>query len=91
MTIGIKVRNFSLNKDKMEGTFDKRSDGLGWAPGYEHKFEGVGREGALDKVRYSKGYSRMKGFCLKCDKFDPNATGAQGQHCVLPETERCQN
>ena len=88
----IKTRNFSLNKDKMEGTFDK-GDGLGWAPGYEKKFEGVGRgrpERTLGRARYTKGHSRMKGDCLKCDKFNPKAKGATGQHCKLPEMMECQ-
>ena len=88
----IKTRNFSLDKNKMEGTFDK-GDGLGWAPGYEKKFEGVGRPGserALGRTRYSKGYSLMVGDCLKCDKLKPNAKGSAGKHCKLPETMECQ-
>lgn len=56
MTIGIKTRNFSLNKDKMEGTFDK-GDGLGWAPGYEKKFEGARTPEATKK--YSIGYDKI--------------------------------
>ena len=80
----IKTRNFSLDKDKMEGTFDK-GDGLGWAPGYEKKFEGT----VVNKIRYGKNFSRMKGFCLKCDKFT-GKKGTTGEHCGLPSNEHCQ-
>ena len=79
----IKTRNFSLSKEKMEGTFDK-GDGLGWAPGYEKKFEGVG----INKIKYGKNYSKMKGVCKKCDKFT-DKTGV-GEHCSLPVNEHCQ-
>ena len=85
MTIGIKVRNFSLNKDKMEGTFDKRADGLGWGPGYEKKFEGVER----NSIRYGKNYQKMAGICLKCDKCT-GKKGTAGEHCSLPGNEACQ-
>ena len=78
-----KVRNFSLNKDKMEGTFDK-GDGLGWAPGYEKRFEGVGG----NNIRYGKNYSQMKGHCLKCDCFT-GETGTNGEQCSLPMNESC--
>ncbi len=84
MTIAIKTRNFSLNKNKMEGTFDK-GDGLGWAPGYEKTFEGTG----IDSVRYGKNYNRGIGICVKCDKFRGKES-AVSEHCSLPAKERCQ-
>lgn len=52
----IKTRNFSLNKDKMEGTFDQ-GDGLGWAPGYEKKFEGKRTPDAIRK--FDNGYDKI--------------------------------
>ncbi len=53
----IKTRNFSLNKDKMEGTFDK-GDGLGWAPGYNKKFEGRRTPKAIKN--FSDNYDKIK-------------------------------
>ncbi len=52
----IKSRNFSLNKDKQEGTFDQ-GDGLGWAPGYEKKFEGKRTPKAVKN--YREGYDMI--------------------------------
>ena len=47
MTIGIKTRNFSPTKT--EKTFEQ--DGLGWAPGYEKKFEGMATPASIKKYR----------------------------------------
>ena len=77
----IKSRNFSPTK--CEDTFEK--DGFGWAPGSEKKFEGVG----INKVRYGKNFSRMKGICRKCSKFT-GKKGTNGEHCSLPTNEHCQ-
>ncbi|HDZ38206.1 MAG TPA: hypothetical protein ENH62_07970 [Marinobacter sp.] len=75
MTIGIKTRNFSPTKT--EKTFEQ--DGLGWAPGYEKKFEGVD----IKKERYDKNYSRMVGTCDKCEHFDKTVDKADGSHCKV--------
>ena len=83
MVIGIKTHNFSLSRDKQEGTFDK-GDGLGWAPGYEAKSEGLG----INTIRYGKNFSRMKGTCKKCDCFT-GKNGTNGEHCSLPLSEGC--
>lgn len=80
----IKTRNFSLEKEKMEGTFDK-GDGLGWAPGYEKKFEGT----QSNSARYTKNYSQMQGVCKKCDKHKGKPS-TNGSHCSLPINEHCQ-
>jgi len=80
----IKSRNFTPNK--CEKTFE--ADGFGWAPGYEKKFEGSHK----NSQRYGKNYSRMKGMCLKCDKYKPDVkvTGSGCEYCSLPENEHCQ-
>jgi len=79
--ISIRSRNFTPNK--CEGTWEK--DGFGWAPGSEKKQEGVG----INTIRYGKNFSRMKGYCLKCDKFT-DKKGTAGEHCSLPVNEHCQ-
>lgn len=62
---------------------------------YKKKFEGVGRnrqEANASRIKYTKNYAAMKGFCKKCDKYDPEAkrTGSGCEHCKLPENEQCQ-
>jgi len=57
MAIAIKTRNFSLNKEKMEGEFPDREDGLGWGPGYGKKFEGSGINTA--SKQYSENYDKI--------------------------------
>lgn len=69
----IKSRNFSPTK--CEGTCE--NGGLGWAPGYEKKFEGMG----IDPERYGKNFERMMGNCDKCRQFDKSVTRADGSHC----------
>lgn len=61
MPIAIKTRNFSLDKDKMEGEFTERADGLGWGPGYGKRFKGSGTntqskkfQENFDKIDWSK-------------------------------------
>ena len=81
MTIGIKTRNFSPNKTELDFN---QGGGLGWAPGQEKKFEGVG----IDNIRYGKNYSRMDGTCLRCGKYKGNI-GTAGEHCSLPANESC--
>ena len=76
----IKSRNFSPTK--CENTFEK--DGFGWAPGQEKKFEGT----VINRVRYGKNFSFMKGFCNKCDRFT-GKEGTAGQHCSLQANEHC--
>jgi len=78
----IKSRNFSPTK--CEGTYDH--GGLGWAPGYEKRFEGT----EVDKTRYDKNYARMMGQCDTCPEFDKTATKADGSHCKLGKGVPCQ-
>ena len=82
MTIGIKTRNFSATK--CEKTFDG-PDGLGFAPGYEKRFEGTD----IDKQRFDKNYCRMKGICKRCEQFDKTADKADGSHCKLGKGVKC--
>ena len=77
----IKSRNFSPNKTEL--TYEQ--SGFGWAPGSEKKFEGT----VIDRIRYRKNYSRMKGNCAKCDKLT-DKKGTAGEHCSLPANENCQ-
>ena len=83
----IKSRNFSLDRKKMESTFDESPDGLGWGPGYEKKFEGLKKE--RNSIRYGKNYSLMMGVCKKCDKFT-DQRDSNGGHCSLPINKACQ-
>lgn len=71
----IKTRAFSPNK--VEKTYD-HAGGLGWAPGYEKKFEGVEQR---DNTRYEKNFALLKGICEKCGFFIKDATGTKGEHC----------
>jgi len=82
----IKTRNFSLSKEKQNGTFDK-GDGLGWAPGYEGVSEGTGVN--TSSARYAKNYAQMQGLCEKCSKFN-GTKSTDGSHCALPANERCE-
>ena len=79
------IKNRRFRPDKCEDTFEKT--GFGWAPGMEKKFEGTGIK--TNSARYSKNFSRMKGFCLKCDKYT-DKKGTSGEHCSLPGNEQCQ-
>ncbi len=52
----IKSSNFSLDQQKMEGTYEERPDGLGWAPGYEMKSEGTRNR---NSKRYTDNYGKV--------------------------------
>lgn len=78
----MKVRNF---RPKPAQSFDKSPDGLGFAPEYMGKREGIG----INKIRYGKNFSQGTGVCKKCDKFT-GETGTNGEHCSLPVNEHCQ-
>jgi len=80
----IKSRNFSPTK--CERTWDE-GGGLGWAPGSEKKFEGSGIK--TNSPRYGKNWQLMTGKCATCDKYKGKYKGV-GNHCKLPENERCQ-
>ena len=54
MPIAIKNRAFSLDKQKLNGTFRGPND-LGWAPGYESKHEGYG----IDKKKFDKNFDKI--------------------------------
>lgn len=84
MTIAIKTNNFSLSREKQEGTWEK--DGLGWNPDYAAKSEGL--QTPADRIRYGKGYSMMKGFCKKCD-HNNGSKQTGGGHCNLPANKEC--
>jgi len=58
--------------------------GLGWRPGMTKRFEGMGR-GQEDRIRYEKGYARMKGLCTGCKQYK-GKKAKQGEHCKI---ERC--
>ena len=81
----IKTNNFSLSKEKQNHTITGPND-LGWGPGYAAKTEGL--QTPAGRVRYSKGYSLMKGTCKKCDNNN-GSEKAGGGHCDLPENEGC--
>ncbi len=78
----VKSRNFST-AGRQEQSWEK--DGFGWNPNYVKKFEGMD----INSTRYGKNFQRMKGICLKCDKFT-DKNGTKGEHCGLPINEACQ-
>jgi hypothetical protein len=85
MGIGIKIKNSkpqSEVRDKCERDWHQ-GGGLGFRPGTTKKFEGMG-EGYADKIRYAKGYQRMKGICAKCEFYKGKAA-KQGKHCKKKE------
>lgn len=77
----IKSRNFSPTK--CEDTCE--NGGLGWAPGYEKKFEGMD----IKKERYDKMFNRLKMLCDKCKLFDKTVDRADGSHCKLGKGVKC--
>lgn len=80
-----KTRKFSLNREKQNHTVTGPND-LGWGPGYAAKSEGL--QTMVDRIRYGKGYSLMKGICKNCD-HNNKTKKAGGGHCDLPENEGC--
>jgi hypothetical protein len=79
----VKSRNFSLTKEKQNGTCDN-GNVVGWMPGYEAKSEGVG----FKTARYDKNYARMQGTCKDCTKFT-GKKGTNGEHCDQPVDKGC--
>lgn len=50
--------------------------------------EHYGCIGNTDTVKYAKGAALVCGDCIGCEHHNPNSERA-GEHCKLPENERC--